>query len=596
MLEIFFTGYALATGVSLFLFPENCRDIAFSDFRSYMSGLEKIMDAEMVYLRDMEKSSIKQSDLEMRENGVLMRRTHSALRPRLAKTWTRIDEKSLAASVASAMKAVGDIHGKMHENLPFAQMEIAWGRMDAKDLRIFARKLRAIQLPVNGLGTLTAIFEKLSQWREDYAEGDPDEIPWLRRPSVATSTSSASGPGRKDWAVIFQILQPSTQRVLDEMKEAFKHVSLVLQGADTSLFAHMRRHAENLDLETNAEAPKPGQPGFAEALEKRIEEFHATRGGTLRRWAKAQGLNLADRRDDHSAPQDRERELIFILLYIQNVWHSILDAVLELVKFTDGKLCENSKSRNHLVVPGRRKLYKWWTGMFLDSQQSNADSSETQNSESNVHSVSESFTIDHNAPHHPEHLPPKNAWQRAGERLRKAGMFFASKQSEFGCRVAIAVSNVAILGYLRQTQQFFFEQKIVWAMIIIAFCMAPTSGSSIFNLFFRVVGTAVAVVAAIANWYIVDGHTAGVMVFLYIFNCVEYYLIGRFPYYTGIFIVTIQTRNIITGYETQVSITYTIARSGQSLTWKRSTSLGSRNSFLSQDRHIILYIPLDFIV
>ena len=74
-----------------------------------------------------------------------------------------------------------------------------------------------------------------------------------------------------------------------------------------------------------------------------------------------------------------------------------------------------------------------------------------------------------------------------------------------------------------------------------------------FNLFFRVIGTTTAVVAAIVNWYIVDGKTGGVLVFLYIFNCIEYYLIGRFPFFTGVFIVTIQTRNIITGYETQVA-------------------------------------------
>ena len=51
---------------------------------------------------------------------------------------------------------------------------------------------------------------------------------------------------------------------------------------------------------------------------------------------------------------------------------------------------------------------------------------------------------------------------------------------------------------------------------MIAFSMTPTAGSGLFGFFGRLVGTFIAAVLAYVMWYIVDGHTAGVIVFLYI--------------------------------------------------------------------------------
>ena len=553
LLEIFFTGYGIATGVNFLIFPLNCRTIAYSQFGAYMGGLENVMKEELRYLSDMEKSLIKQKDHAPMEQGDLMTRTVSTLRPRLTKTWTRIDEELLAKSVASAMKAVGDTHGKLSENLIFAQFEAAWGKLDPKDLKVFADKLRAVGRPVNGLGTLTVIFEKLNQWREGLVEGDAVGQQPIFPESKVGMASRAAAPDRDDWATIFQVLQPSTQLVMDEMNDGFEHVSLLLSKANKSFLGTTRTRVKNRDLEKKPEDPMPGDEGFAEAFEKRVAKFHATRGETLKRWTQAQGLNLATFRADQPNLHDREREQIFILLFIQNVWHGISDAVLDLVQFADSRLAEGPMSKDHFVVPGRRKLYKWLKSSFLDVQGSSTDPGEPESSESNVHSIPNSLPMQRNAPHHPEHLPPKNRWQRVGARLRTAGQFFGSKQSEFGFRVALAVLSVAMLALLRQSQSFFFDQKVIWAMIIIAYCMVPTSGSSIFNLVARVTATAVAIVVAIVNWYIVGGNTAGVLVFLYVFNCFEYYLMGRFPFYTGVFIVTLQTRNIITGYETQVT-------------------------------------------
>ena len=48
--------------------------------------------------------------------------------------------------------------------------------------------------------------------------------------------------------------------------------------------------------------------------------------------------------------------------------------------------------------------------------------------------------------------------------------------------------------------------------------MSPTAGASLFNFAMRIVGTVVAFGLSLAIWYIVVGHTAGVIVFLYLAN------------------------------------------------------------------------------
>lgn len=170
----------------------------------------------------------------------------------------------------------------------------------------------------------------------------------------------------------------------------------------------------------------------------------------------------------------------------------------------------------------------------------------------------------------PEHLPPKNTSQKIGDHIRSIGHFLGSPQSSFGARAAAAVLSVAIVGYLEPTQNFFFRQRCLWATVIIAIGMNPTSGSSIFNFIMRLIGNTVAMVVAIVNWYIVDGKTPGVLVFLFLFNFIEVskhsalvsvavlltlsqmYGMVKYPRYTVMFMVTIITRQLIVGYSLQV--------------------------------------------
>jgi hypothetical protein len=174
----------------------------------------------------------------------------------------------------------------------------------------------------------------------------------------------------------------------------------------------------------------------------------------------------------------------------------------------------------------------------------------------------------------PEHLPPENVWERGSMVLRSISHAIKSEQSSFGFRVSAASFSVGILAYLHQTQDFFIRQRCIWAMIVIVIGMSPTSGQTMFGFVARIIATVFALVLSLIVWYIVDGKTPGVIVFLYIANVIavctrrvsqceklltrpiQYYFYVKMPQYFGPSVIAIVTLNVIVGYELQVRLSY----------------------------------------
>lgn len=91
-------------------------------------------------------------------------------------------------------------------------------------------------------------------------------------------------------------------------------------------------------------------------------------------------------------------------------------------------------------------------------------------------------------------------------------------------------------------------------MIMIAISMGRLSGQSTYNFILRVGGTAIAMIGAYIIWYIVDGRTPGVIVFLWLWMTCAYYIVLKVPKYVIIGILSIVTSVLIVGYELQVRV------------------------------------------
>ena len=108
----------------------------------------------------------------------------------------------------------------------------------------------------------------------------------------------------------------------------------------------------------------------------------------------------------------------------------------------------------------------------------------------------------------PEHLPATNAWQKFGDGVRSMSGFLSSAESAFGFRVACATMSIGIMAYLKDTQNFFVTQRLVWAMIMVAIGMTTTAGAGVFGFIGRIAGTAIAMCTSIIMWYMVGQKTA----------------------------------------------------------------------------------------
>lgn len=200
--------------------------------------------------------------------------------------------------------------------------------------------------------------------------------------------------------------------------------------------------------------------------------------------------------------------------------------------------------KNRLILPGQRRLRKWVLGLGREDITLDTESPDSMEAGTNNVYMGSGFSL---RTKDPEHLPPQTAWQHFGSGLRIIPRFLASTESAFGFRVACATMTVGIVAFLKDTEAFFVEQRLVWAMIIIAIGMTLTSGQSIFGFCGRVAGTFLAAIFSLVNWYIVDQRTPGVIVFLWLFIFFYMYFFLKYPRFVPIWLVAIVTHVLIIG-------------------------------------------------
>jgi len=146
------------------------------------------------------------------------------------------------------------------------------------------------------------------------------------------------------------------------------------------------------------------------------------------------------------------------------------DGVLRFVRFADEKVADGTMVRRRLMFPRPKVLRKWIASVFKDEDKRQENNADLFDSGMAVIYMGDSFAQKRD----PEHLPPTNAWQRAGNAVRAVAKFFSSEESAFGFRCACATLTVGIVAFLEQTQAFFQEQRLVWAMIIISIGMTQS--------------------------------------------------------------------------------------------------------------------------
>lgn len=178
--------------------------------------------------------------------------------------------------------------------------------------------------------------------------------------------------------------------------------------------------------------------------------------------------------------------------------------MLELCKFTDEIVAKGVMTRNRLIVPSFRRVYKWLLSIFDTTDQALADD-DRPGSKKEVTLV---FGQSTRQTRDIEHLPPTNAYERFGVKIQRFQGFLKGPEFSFGFRSACATMSCAIIAFLEPTQTLFIHYRLIWSVIIAAIGANMSAGQSGVSYSLRILGSFAALIICYLVWYIPDGHTA----------------------------------------------------------------------------------------
>jgi hypothetical protein len=529
----FLTGLAIATGVSLFILPVSCRKVVTKEITGYIGALRGALTAHKTYFESLESKD-------------MFRQT----------TWTpgpddkeKLKEPKLKPEVEAVKNLTATftaLHGKLHGDLPFAKREMAYGKMTPEDFEEIFKHLRSIMMPLVGLGSLIDLFERVADLQH-FEEGSENENP---DPDLRSKMV-------EDWNDFMQFLHGPLTEIIEVMDQGLEHV---LIRFEMTAVPKKKKNADTPDAEARGDLIKPGDAGFAAHLEAQSDAFYQGKEKTLRHWLSSHGIKPRENffQDTENGDPDnmnlqriptkqRQQRQLYVVLYIMFLLHSISRSILAFVQFADER--DQATIKKRIIGPGKRRFRKWITSTFSPQDSSHEDELTSAGLEKN-NSVYMGEAYQHRKD--PEHLAPQNAWEKFGNGIRAISRFLGSSESAFGFRAACATMTIGIVAFLGDTQLFFIQQRLVWAMIMVALSMTPTSGAALYSFLLRIVGTFVAMIFAWLIWYIPGQQTAGIIVFVFVFVAIGFYIPLKRIDLMIAGIISVVTAVMIVGYELEV--------------------------------------------
>ncbi|EAU37096.1 conserved hypothetical protein [Aspergillus terreus NIH2624] len=531
LLKGFMIGFAIATGISLFVLPVTSRSNVFHDVKAYVAQVDAVLKSQIAFVEDG-------SEVLTGRRGLLSR-TRTALSMRDAEHAAKSSIESKKKRLAESITKLNALHGKLQSDLFYSKDEIAWGKLSADDLSRIGGLLRSILLPLSGIAMLPEILDMIVQNEgpRQSAKGDDED---------SGDEMCKNGEIQK----VVEILQHRLEGSSALVAVGLQYVLLTLELMKSK---QLGKQWKAKDEEVRGEEINPLQPDFVLRFEDAIREYYARRSQLPRALASIQAFSTTEKAGGDAVSEDNAivvdsdvRQEFFIILYMGHLQENLLKAILDLVKFAEGKVTDGTMRRGRLIFPKQKSIREW-----LSPTSENKESTSVPDRRQSA-AVGAADDIEPGTYPDPEHMAPENIWEKSSNVLRTISHVIKSEQSIFGFRVAAASISVGILAFLHQTQDFFIRQRCIWAMIVIVIGMNPTSGQTMFGFVARIVATVFALALSLVVWYIVDGKTPGVIIFLYIANVFGYYFWIKVPQYFGASVIAIVTLNVIIGYELQV--------------------------------------------
>ena len=278
LMEAFLTGFAIATGVSLFIFPISVRMTFFKQSAGFIAAVQVTLKAQIAYLQTLEKKDMFRTSTDSDEDEKIQKSSkHKKSRE------VKANGSAEAQGLKSAIGALGELYGKMHADVTFAKREMAWGKLDAADIDELLKLFQGIILPMTGMSSAANIFQGIAEKRG-----------WTQR---ETASSPEIEKGKDQWNEIMRTLHDPFQTVTESMHDGLQHALYTLELAKLPKEQKPGKKssgndAVSEDVEANAGVMKPGDPEYAAYLTKKVDVFYEQRKTTLAVWCQQRGIKM----------------------------------------------------------------------------------------------------------------------------------------------------------------------------------------------------------------------------------------------------------------------------------------------------------------
>ena len=303
-MEAFFAGMSIAVVVNIVIFPTSARSTVFAQFQKYNDSLRSVIILQRDYLRSMEEvqgTGSPKEDLKEKE----------------------IKTRDAASKLTTGITGLTALHGKLASELTFAKREVAFGKLDAKDVDRMFNLHRQVFLPLLGLGSVVDIFERLIDKQKREEAQDDSDASSTEPPKLVVPTRSTTG--MSGWSKLMQSLHDPFSFMCDAINDGLTHASYTLELSKKPKVGRSKPEAK--DVEKDAVSPQPGDSNFGEFLENKIKEFSESRQRALHTWCTLKGMEIPSQDIQENASLlseqfrnvtsvEHNRQQLYLVLYV----------------------------------------------------------------------------------------------------------------------------------------------------------------------------------------------------------------------------------------------------------------------------------------
>ena len=283
LLEAFLTGFAIASGVSFFIFPLTVRMGFLKQASGFISAVQNTLHAQNSYLQTLEKEDMfgKPPGIKDDHTNDKSGNTHKATK---SGAMLSPEHERLKAAIG----ALGELFGKMYADLPFVKREMAFDKLDSADIDELFKQFQGLLLPLTGMSSAADIFQRIAEkwgWAEPASTLSDEK----------SAEREASDRAKSHWNEIMKTLHEPLEAITEVMHDGLQHTLLTLELASVPKPKKQKTISSNgsqRDVEAEAGVAKPGDRGYAAHIAKRVDEFYDQRVSVLNVFCRQKGIKI----------------------------------------------------------------------------------------------------------------------------------------------------------------------------------------------------------------------------------------------------------------------------------------------------------------